>query len=791
MNLNNTIKTLIVSSCFIAGIASYFLLLYPYLLVILVFAGIYFCIKKDISIKFTFIWIAIFAFGIFYTVIRTPVPDNLYKAAPVKAVLRGRVSSLPVDDMKYRYKFEFQSIEGKFTGKDWNPLNAKSLVYIYDRQRKYQNIKIGDLIEIKGNISLPFEATNPHQFNYRRYLNNNGIFTIIRVNHNAYKMLEHPKSGKWLALQKLSGLTERITSIHAKYIKSPELEVLGGIVFGGYAVQTPQEIKQEFINAGLLHLLAASGMNVGMILMFWMFTAKLMRIPYKIRVVTGMALVLVYAMLTGLPPSIVRATLMLEFILLGKLLSRDADNTSLIALVCAVMLLFDPYLITNIGFQLSFLVTFGIFICTTPLSEKLNMIPKFISEPLIVPVIAQLWATPIQLFYFNTYASYSIPANILSIPLAAAISYLGFTSSLIVLIPIIGEPVCKFLDMITLPIISILLQVSGKTSDLSNSLLFFPTPSTLAVILFYVLILLLITHISLNFEKRWLNAFILSIIGVIAALSFSPKFDRELKLLFFDVGEADSALIKTPDHRYILIDTANSLNKNFNPAKIIIVPYLKKSGIEKLDALILTHPDKDHIGGTIEVLQNFPVKKVMDNGDSSDSKFYKALEDYYTKNKINVRHLTNGEKLDIDKDLEIRVIKANKTDDRSNNENSIVIYLKYKDFTALFMGDSGYNTTSLLKKYIKEPVDIIKVGHHGSYNSLNEEFIGYLKPKLAVISVGKNKYNHPNLHILKILQEHGVITLRTEKDHAIEAISDGQKIIFQGYNGYKRILNNK
>ena len=173
-------------------------------------------------------------------------------------------------------------------------------------------------------------------------------------------------------LRGLNNTRNRILKVHSKYLKSPNLEILGGIVFGDDAVSPPDYIKSSFINSGLLHILAASGMNVAFIFSFWFVILKFLGVPYKPRVLSGMLVVILYTLMTGLGPSVIRAALMLLFVLGGKLIDRDTHSVSLLSLVAVLMLIYNPAYINNVSFQLSFLVTLGLLTTANIVSQKLT-----------------------------------------------------------------------------------------------------------------------------------------------------------------------------------------------------------------------------------------------------------------------------------------------------------------------------------------------------------------------------------------------------------------------------------
>ena len=201
------------------------------------------------------------------------------------------------------------------------------MVTVSSKSADFSNLKIGIYYKISGLLITPFEAINPSQFDYGKYLKNFNTFTVFYAENNDVKFLQAPIEFKWKFWQSLNDTRDRILNSHKKYLKSPNLEILGGIVFGDDAVAPPDDIRTAFINSGLLHILAASGMNVAFIYGFWFFfLRRLFKVPFKITVTTGMLVIILYAMMTGLGASVIRATIMILFILAGKLIDRDTQS---------------------------------------------------------------------------------------------------------------------------------------------------------------------------------------------------------------------------------------------------------------------------------------------------------------------------------------------------------------------------------------------------------------------------------------------------------------------------------
>lgn len=765
MQLTKPQKTIIICSTFIAGTAAALINLFPLFAVISILLISFFAYKKDFSVKFALFLLFVAGFSFFYCKFKTPQPDELYKKSPAKINLIGRVITEPRTNSTDRTKFEFEV---------WQPVKAKTIVSIYDKQRKFKNILIGDVLELNGFVKPPYEATNPGQFDYKKYLQAKEIFTLTNVKYDAWKVIEHPKNGKWLLIQSLNKFKNEIINKNRKYIKSPKLEILEGMVLGDYAIPSPEEVKQTFLKSGLLHLLAASGMNVGFIFGFWFFFATKLKIPYRLKMIAGAVLVLLYSLLTGLPPSIMRAAAMMEFLIIGKIFNRKADTLTLLALICAISVLTTPFLLANVGFQLSYITTLGILLCTEPLLKKTKPIPEALSGAIIVPFIAQIWASPIQIFHFNNFSPYSLLANILVLPFVGIITFLGFTGNILSFLPLIGNKILWLSDKLAEPCINIVLFIAEYVSRFPNSLYNSAKPEILAVIIFYCLVFTSLFIIKKDFSSKKLNLTALILAICLTFFVFKDSFNTKLEILFFDIGQGDAILIHTPNNKNILVDTGP--NGRFIPANAVILPYLKSKGINSLDAMVLTHPDNDHIGGTTSILKNIDVKTLFHNGFNHNSKTCKKISAYIAQNRIKNTFLANGQEINLDKEINIKAIIPPDINKNSDNENSIILYVSYKDFSTLLMADCEANSINYIKKYVKLPIKIIKVGHHGSLNSVNQEFLNYLKPQIAVISVGERgyKYGHPNPDVLKELNISNIKTLRTDKDFAINISSDGK-----------------
>ena len=740
---------------YIMGIFAYFTNLSLMLCFIISVFGIIGISKNLVSFKLVLFWIFIFYIGFANCFFRIKTTDELLQIAPQKLTLEGQIVSIPNSNFSDKTKFFFETDKGK------------TLVTIYNKKEDFSDLKIGDYYKITGKLRTPFEAVNPSQFDYGKYLKNFGTFTVMYADITDVKKLDRQIGLKWKFLQNLNNIRYDILDTHKKYLKSPNIEILGGIVFGDDAVAPPDYIKKTFVNSGLLHILAASGMNVAFIYGFWFFFMNtLFKFPFKTTVITGMGVILLYSMMTGLGASVVRATIMILFVLAGKLIDRDTHSIALLSFVAMLMLIYNPAYINDVGFQLSFIVTFGLLVSVDLLKYNGNKIIGFFRDSAIIPVIAQIWVAPLQMFYFNTFSLYSVFANIVIAIILPFISFFGFVSSIISIIRPISDFTCRIFDFILTPFLNTLVNVSTYFAKLPHALIQTTHPSIWQIFLYYIIILLIMLLFK-NYSKKILYCVItLSLILIISTINIP---NHNLEITAFAVQNADAFLIKTPENKYFIIDTAKSgYNGGKSQAEMIILKYLKDKGIKNFEGMIITHFDNDHSGGAVDLYNNLKIKNTYINSFSDKSQTSKNI--YKT-----IKPLTLAKNNSIiyqEPDFEVRnFVSGIKNND---NENSIITSLKYKDFSMLFMGDAGITAYNTLKKDLPKNLTVLKLGHHGAKNVIDKNMLEDLNPQYILISSAHDDKNHPHILTLNTLRKSKV--LRTDIHNSIRIIKEAKAL---------------
>jgi len=760
---------------------------------VLIVITFYFLLKNIISAKSAIIFYTIFALGILNCHIKIKNYDDLSQYIPTEATLTGTVSTIPTTNNTNKTKFHLNVNSITTNNKETDKLKAKTIVTLYDTEENYSKIKIGDTIKIAGKLRNPMTSKNPSQFDYSKYLKYHNTFSTFYSNSEAWEIIGKPKSKIGKFLQSLNNKRNEILEHHSKYMKPNNLEVLGGIVFGDDAINPPDHIKNSFINSGLLHILAASGMNVSIIFGLWFFIGLKLKVNYRLNLLIGAILVIFYTLMTGMGPSVLRAAIMIEFVLLGKLLDRTTDSIALVFLVAFLLLIPNPAMICDIGFQLSFIVTFALMYFCPPILENIkNKYWNFLLGAILIPFVAQIWASPIQMFYFNTYATYSILANFLITPCIMLVSFLGFLSSILLMIPFesFSEIICKISATILNPVVTVLINISDFFANLPKSLLTTIHPNILQITVYYSAILLI--GIALRHKdscKKLLKVAL--VLLIILGITFIKLPDQNCEIIVFDVGNADSFLIKSPQNKYIMIDTAhgllNSSISNYSQADAIINKYLKDNGIKELEILLLTHFDSDHSGGSIDILKANKVKKVILNKENDNSKTSIALFDYLKQNRTITENPQNNNVIFKEKDFVLKTFTPELTFNVNDNENSTIVLLSYGDFDMLFMADGSIRSFEKIKKDLKKSkIEILKSGHHGAKYTLNENMLKTISPDSVIISTGINTYGHPHKETLKTIIQNKNKIYRTDLDNAIKITANQNKYSLYKYNSKQR-----
>ena len=612
----------------------------------------------------------------------------------------------------------------------------KATYYIKSLEEKEylsNNLKLDSTLSIKGNLEKPSNNTVPYMFNYKKYLYNNKIYYLLNIeSFNIEKTTNN-------IFYKIKNLAFN----HANKFKSKEY--IYAFVLGSTSY-IDNDVLSTYRENGISHLFALSGLHVSIFSAFLIFILKKLKVPELTRYVLVFIFLLLFSFITNFSPSILRATLLFFFLGINKVFYLNIRTINILYLVYILLTLINPFIIYNVSFILSFTAAFYLI-----LSNDLTKSNNYFIVLLKVSLISTLGTLPISIYYFGSINLIGFILNLIFVP------YVSFIVFPFTLITFIVPKLYFILNILT----SILESISMFTNKL-KLIVYFPKVSIYFIIVYSILFIL--------FIKTKKKKHIIFLIIITIFIKIKPYLNSDILVYYIDVGQGDSILLSSPNRKEnILIDTGGKISyekekwkerKNKNISDNIIT-FLRKLGINKLDYLIVTHGDYDHMGEAINLVNNFKVEKVIFNcGEFNDleKKLIKVL------NKKKIEYYSCIKELSINNN---KVYFLNTKEYENENDNSSVIYTKLNGYKFIFMGDAGVEKEKdILDKYNLSNIDVLKVGHHGSKTSTSKKFIDEIKPKYSIISVGKNnRYGHPNKEVLDTLNDSKIY--RTDQDGSI------------------------
>ena len=649
-----------------------------------------------------------------------------------------------------------------------------------ERKNFYETIKPGNYVLIKGTFQQGRDIRNPGEFDYRKFLLSKGITGIINSYDSAsIKILDSNYDFfKDLVFQSRKYLDELIYKLHNKQTAG----LLRGLLLADRS-EIDYETKQNFVNSGVIHILAVSGLHVGYILLF--FIVVFGRFNIYLRSILTIVGLLCFMLITGIPASVFRATLMSIILIVAFLTGRSTNLLNSIALSAVIILLVKPSEILNPGFQLSYSAVLSIALIYPVIQQVINQTTikrKYLKNILLfigVSLSAQIGTLPFTLAYFNKLSFISLFANLFVIPLAGVIVGLAIVTLLIgSLLPSIAI----YLAIVNNIVTSLMIDLVRFSGSLNFAFIRINNFSLLDSIFFYVFISLLVY--TYKTSEKFLFRLLISLIVFANIYLFSQLDDKKLlpdgllSVLMIDVGQGDSFLIKFPNGQTALID-AGVVDPFFDTGERIIIPLLDYLGIEKIDFGFVSHLDTDHYGGFASLIHNKKIKEVYrPKPDSSDKSI--RFEKFLDKHKIPIK-IYDKSKIEISNVALYILNDANNEylNKLSSNDRSGIIKIVHGKNSFLFVGDAEIPAEEYYLKHHRKFLDsdVLKVAHHGSKTGSSEEFLKAVSPKISLVSAGiKNKFGHPSEIVLERLKAIGSTIYRTDLSGAVLIQSDGNEI---------------
>ncbi|MGK7942117.1 MAG: ComEC/Rec2 family competence protein [Crocosphaera sp.] len=561
------------------------------------------------KIQFWLLTSVITLIAIFYLQWRIPSPgstdisqffDDGFR--PQKVELLGKLLSEPRLTNNERKRFWLQAQKVKFfTQNKQGFQSVTGKVYVTVPLKQGLEIYPSQTVIIKGHLYQPKSPKNPGSFDFKKYLIKQGSFAGLKGDEIIFK----GKIKGW----RLTQIRQRIIDGFTNALGEQKGLMLSSMILGRRAVDLPPEIRDLFVTIGLSHVLSASGFHVALLLgiIFWL-TQSLS--PAK-KLIIGCIILIVYIGLTGIQPSILRASFMGFTILLGEVLNRKINSLGALLLAAFILLVINPLWIWDLGFQLSFLSTFGLLVTSPYLEKKLDFLPPKIASIITVPVAVSIWTSPLIMYVFYSFSFYIIPFNILATPLIMLLVIGGMISAIIILInPSLGSFMAQFLLWPS----QILLQSGQQIPKLKL------TAFAVGKISLFILIIIYAILLTLWLNKKWQTHWKLGGLLILALIVIPIIYNN---LTLFKI-----TILQTKNEPIMIIQDRGNVEiinvGETSDIQYILLPFLSQQGINQVDTIIV--PNREAIKPWFNVKTKIKSKTILSIFDSQDSKLSKNRE---------------------------------------------------------------------------------------------------------------------------------------------------------------------
>ena len=682
-----------------------------------------------------------------------------------------------------------------------NGEKSVSVKRIFVNTEKIPNVKIGNIIKVRGKLRQFEEAANKGNFDSRKYYLSLGFYGKIEA--GTIEVINSDYSGIRQGLYELRmEIIERLEKLCSDNngifsIINNKNGIIGAIILGD-KTDLDSDIKELYSVSGIAHILAISGLHISFIGMA-IYRLLRRRFRFLFSAAVSIPVVLSFGIMSGFGISTIRAIIMFILKIIGEVLGRKYDAITAISLAGFVLLVQNPFVVCNSGFQMSFGAIIAIVLILPIVEEILNTDNKII-KVLSANFTISLVMNPILAWNYYELPTFSFLLNIVVVPLMSVVivsSIVGIFCSCIMFGfgKVVIFPGCGILELYTF-----LCNIINKSSVAS---IVVGQPKVTIIIVYYAILLVVLFGLK-NIRTKYTRAekernIIKKETGLV--LEKKAKKERRIKgqnvkvrlacivgflllncliyyipnpgfyITFIDVGQGDGILIHGDNGMKVMVDGGSTSEKQV--AKNCIVPYLKAEGIGTIDYSIITHTDKDHISGILEILENnnsnrIRIKNlVMPDINMKDDTYNELIEKAKLK-KINVLYIKKGDTLSLGK-TKIKCIYPETTTTASDkNDYCTVLSVKNKTSKILLTGDISKEIEEKIKDDIEENYTVLKVAHHGSNYSSSEKFLKKVNPKYSIISVGKNNsYGHPGNETMERLRKQGGVIYRTDEKGGI------------------------
>lgn len=676
----------------------------------------------------------------------------------------------------------------------------------------------GDAVVVKTGIRPIRNFNNPGGFDYERYMARKGVWVSGYSRGQGVRYADE-HAGQRRSADALQGLRSRVAAMidmmpYADTTASmPVRPVMKALLIGDKSGVTPS-LREIFSRSGTSHLLAISGLHVGIVAGVSFFIIKWLLSFVRPLLWTGTVKaaaavlsvipVVVYGFVAGMSPSTQRAVIMAAVFLMTFLAGREHDLINTLAVAALVIVAVHPPTLFSISFQLSFLAVFFIVYGFARLSpvragngHRRGRLLTRIGTLFLVSVFATLGTLPIVMHYFNQVSLVGVMVNVVAVPLVGFLVVpAGLMSALMAVVfpaaGLLGFTACAHL-------LAFAMQIIGFFSSLPWAAVKTVTPGILEIAAYYIILGGLFALApgvrSLpkgSASRRWVAAAVLTavaiMIGDVIYWSHTRFWSKDLRVTMLDVGQGSAALLELPGGYNVLVDGGGfSDNSTFDVGGRIVAPYLWSRKIRTIDSIVLSHPNSDHLNGLTYIAEHFNVKNAWTNGEPSSSKGYGLFVETLENNNVfqprfellERKRSINGVDLEFlypEKDF---LERRKREPWRKTNNNSLVLKVTYGKHAILFPGDLMADGEAAIGQLVPDVLasTVLIAPHHGSRSSSTPGFVSRVNPEIVVVSAGwRNRFKFPHTEVLERFTRRGSRVYRTDLDGAVRLISDKESL---------------
>jgi len=646
--------------------------------------------------------------------------------------------------------------------------------------KNYSNTiyKAGDVVKARGQAQGFISKRNFGDLDYKLYNRSLGIYNQFVSRNN--ELVKETKNN--LKIMLLHGTRKRLEAVIDNALPADEAAFLKAVILGDKQWIDEKDLA-NFQKTGLSHLLSVSGLHVAFIAYMINKIMSLIKVNKKIGGLICGLILIYYVLMIGSPPPAVRALIMMLILIIGKNLKKEYDLIASVSAAGILMLLYNPMLIHHLGFIISYSCIYSIAFIYNPIYQKLKLIktPKFITKSIALSIAIQMGIAPILIFYFQFLSITNIFLNIIAVPLTFAITAIAFPGIILgVFLPVVSIYVLAS----DYYLISLLLKLTKLFANIPLTSINVSSLPVYIYVIYYLLLFVFINYKGNIGYYIWKLRFHIYMVAAafVMLIGIRHIINDDLRVVVLDVGQGDSILITTPKGKNVLIDGGGSASEDeyyYDVGTKITVPALRKLGVWDIDTIMLSHIHEDHLEGLIRVAEEFNFRNVILPEVPYTNEMLESLINIARSKGSKIFYVGENDRLMLEKDVYMEILSPIDglimgTQSNENN-NSIVVRLRYKKFSMIFTGDIEKEAEYILKdRNIKSAV--LKVPHHGSSTSSSREFIDKVSPKVSIITVGKNFYGHPSQQTLENIREAGSVIYRTDMNGAIKIITNGLKL---------------